>query len=50
MSCGSAKIQEMAPDFTAKAVVDGDFQDITLSDYRGLFLLFYILFDKNNLF
>jgi len=41
MSCGSAKIQELAPDFTAKAVVDGDFQDITLSDYRGSYVVLF---------
>lgn len=35
MSSGNAKIGQPAPDFTAKAVVDGQFKDLKLSDYRG---------------
>lgn len=35
MSSGSAKIGQPAPDFTATAVVDGQFKDIKLSDYKG---------------
>ncbi|KAI8880135.1 natural killer enhancing factor B [Backusella circina FSU 941] len=36
-----AQIQQPAPDFTAPAVVDGEFQDISLSDYRGKYLVFF---------
>ena len=36
MSAGNAQIGKLAPDFTAKAVMpDLQFQDLTLSDYRG---------------
>lgn len=36
MSAGKAQIGQLAPDFTAKAVMpDMDFKDIKLSDYRG---------------
>lgn len=35
MSAGNAKIGQPAPDFTATAVVDGQFKDIKLSDYKG---------------
>lgn len=38
-------VNKPAPDFTAKAVVDKDFKEITLSDYRGknVLLFFYPL-------
>lgn len=37
MAAGKAQIGKMAPDFTAKAVMpDGQFQDLKLSDYRGI--------------
>jgi alkyl hydroperoxide reductase subunit AhpC len=41
----SAQVQEKAPDFTAKAVVGHDFQDVSLSDYQGkcVVLFFYPL-------
>ena len=41
----SAQVQQMAPDFTAKAVVGNEFQDLSLSDYRGkcVVLFFYPL-------
>lgn len=35
MSAGNAKIGQPAPDFSATAVVGGQFKDIKLSDYRG---------------
>lgn len=35
MSSGNAKIGLPAPDFSATAVVDGQFKDLKLSDYRG---------------
>ena len=39
----SANIQEAAPGFKAKAVVDGDIVDVSTDDYKGkwLVLLFY---------
>uniref|UniRef100_H2YIX9 thioredoxin-dependent peroxiredoxin n=1 Tax=Ciona savignyi TaxID=51511 RepID=H2YIX9_CIOSA len=36
MSAGKARIQSVAPDFTATAVVNGDFKDITLSELKGV--------------
>ena len=41
----AARVQHTAPDFKATAVIDGDFKDISLSDYRGKYvvLLFYPL-------
>lgn len=35
MSSGNAKIGQPAPDFSATAVVDGQFKDLKLSDYKG---------------
>ena len=36
MAAGNARIGQLAPDFTAKAVMpDGMFKDLTLSSYRG---------------
>lgn len=32
-----AKVQSPAPDFRGIAVVNGDFQEIRLSDYAGIF-------------
>ena len=40
------QVTKQAPDFTAKAVVNGEFQDITLSQYKGkkyVVLFFYPL-------
>ncbi|KII90432.1 hypothetical protein PLICRDRAFT_532294 [Plicaturopsis crispa FD-325 SS-3] len=41
----SARVQQPAPGFTAEAVVDGQFKNISLSDYLGkwVILLFYPL-------
>lgn len=41
MSSGSAKIGQPAPDFTGKAVVDRQFKDLKLSDYRGKYVVFF---------
>lgn len=39
MAAGKAHIGKPAPDFTAKAVMpDGQFKDLTLSDYKGMTL------------
>lgn len=41
-----ARIQKLAPDFTTKAVVNGEFKDLTLSEFRGkkyVILFFYPL-------
>ncbi len=35
MSSGNAKIGQPAPQFKATAVVDGQFKDVQLSEYRG---------------
>jgi alkyl hydroperoxide reductase subunit AhpC len=36
-----AIIQKEAPDFTATAVIDEEFKDIKLSDYRGKYVVFF---------
>ena len=36
-----ARIGKLAPDFEAEAVVDGDFQKVKLSDYRGKYVVFF---------
>uniref|UniRef100_A0A183C1I0 thioredoxin-dependent peroxiredoxin n=1 Tax=Globodera pallida TaxID=36090 RepID=A0A183C1I0_GLOPA len=43
MSAGRAHIGKPAPDFTVEAVVDHDFQTISLSDFKGKYvvLIFY---------
>ncbi|XP_041640953.1 peroxiredoxin-2 [Cheilinus undulatus] len=41
MSSGNAKIGKPAPDFTATAVVDSQFKDIKLSNYRGKYVVFF---------
>ncbi|XP_058864122.1 peroxiredoxin-1-like isoform X1 [Acipenser ruthenus] len=41
MSSGNAKIGKPAPHFEATAVVDGQFKDIKLSDYRGKYVVFF---------
>ncbi|KAG7260387.1 hypothetical protein CRUP_006979 [Coryphaenoides rupestris] len=42
MSAGKARIGHPAPDFTAKAVMpDMDFKDLTLSDYRGKYVVLF---------
>lgn len=41
----SVQVQQQAPEFTADAVVNGDFKSVSLSDYRGKYvaLFFYPL-------
>jgi len=41
MSAGDAKIGQQAPAFTVQAVVDGDFQDVSLSDYKGSYVVLF---------
>uniref|UniRef100_A0A8C5Q2W4 Peroxiredoxin-1 n=1 Tax=Leptobrachium leishanense TaxID=445787 RepID=A0A8C5Q2W4_9ANUR len=42
MSAGNARIGKLAPDFTATAVMPGgEFKDLTLSDYRGKYVVFF---------
>jgi peroxiredoxin (alkyl hydroperoxide reductase subunit C) len=36
-----AQVQKPAPAFTAPAVVDGDFKDISLSDYKGKYVVLF---------
>jgi len=38
---GEARIQHQAPGFTAKALVNGDFKDVTLSDYKGHYVVLF---------
>lgn len=37
----SVQVQQRAPDFTAKAVVGHEFQDVRLADYRGKFVVLF---------
>lgn len=37
MSSGNAKIGQPAPDFSATAVVKGQFETVKLGDYKGNF-------------
>uniref|UniRef100_A0AAY5EM31 Peroxiredoxin-1 n=1 Tax=Electrophorus electricus TaxID=8005 RepID=A0AAY5EM31_ELEEL len=41
MSSGNAKIGHPAPQFKTTAVVDGQFKDVLLSDYRGKYLVMF---------
>ncbi|XP_072513175.1 peroxiredoxin-2 [Salminus brasiliensis] len=41
MSAGCAKIGKPAPQFKATAVVNGEFKEIQLSDYRGKYVVFF---------
>ena len=36
-----AQVQKPAPDFTAKAVVGGEFKNVTLSQYKGKYVLLF---------
>ena len=42
---GCLRVGQQAPDFTATAVVDQEFKEVTLSQYRGKYvvLFFYCL-------
>ena len=37
----SAKIGKPAPDFKATAVIDGNFKDISLKDYKGKYIVLF---------
>jgi alkyl hydroperoxide reductase subunit AhpC len=37
----SVQVQQKAPDFTAKAVVEHEFKDIKLSDYQGKYVVLF---------
>ncbi|MCB9882299.1 MAG: peroxiredoxin [Planctomycetes bacterium] len=37
----TAQIQKPAPDFKAMAVVNGDFKEVSLADYRGKYLVLF---------
>ena len=37
----SPRVQHPAPDFKAQAVVDGQFKEISLADYKGKYLVLY---------
>lgn len=41
MSLGELKIQKPAPRFSGTAVVDGQFKEISLDDYKGKYLVFF---------
>ncbi|XP_069460229.1 peroxiredoxin-2 isoform X2 [Ambystoma mexicanum] len=41
MTSGKAHVGKLAPDFEATAVVNGEFKDIKLSDYRGKYVVFF---------
>jgi len=41
MSLGALKIQKPAPRFSGTAVVDGQFKEISLDDYKGKYLVFF---------
>ncbi|XP_067416581.1 peroxiredoxin-2 [Emydura macquarii macquarii] len=41
MASGNARIGKLAPGFHAKAVVDGAFKEINLSDYRGQYVVLF---------
>lgn len=41
MSVGNFKIGHAAPAWEAPALVNGDFKDISLSDYKGKYLVFF---------
>ncbi|KAI9309363.1 thioredoxin-like protein [Cunninghamella echinulata] len=36
-----AQVQKQAPEFTGPAVVNGEFKDISLSDYKGKYVVFF---------
>ena len=36
-----AQVQKPAPDFTAQAVVNGQFKEVSLSDYKGKYVVVY---------
>jgi len=41
MSVGQLNLQKPAPEWSGTAVVNGEFKDISLADYRGKYLVFF---------
>jgi len=41
MSVGNLQLAKPAPDFTGTAVVNGEFKEISLSDYKGKYVVFF---------
>ncbi len=41
MTAGALRVGQVAPDFTATAVVDQEFKEIKLSDYRGKYVVLF---------
>ena len=41
MASGEAQIGKPAPEFTCGALVDGEFKSISLSDYRGKYVVLF---------
>lgn len=41
MSVGELKLTKPAPEWKGTAVVDGDFEEISLADFRGKYLVFF---------
>ena len=41
MTSGQAKIGKLAPEFTTDAVVDSDFKTVSLSDYKGKYVVLF---------
>ncbi|XP_045157643.1 peroxiredoxin-like isoform X2 [Mercenaria mercenaria] len=41
MSLGELKLTKPAPEWSAQAVVNGEFKEISLADYRGKYLVFF---------
>ena len=38
---GQLALQKPAPEFTAQAVVDGEFKTVKLSQYKGKYVVFF---------
>lgn len=41
MSIGELKLTKPAPEWSATALVGGEFKEISLADYRGKYLVFF---------
>lgn len=41
MSVAGLKLTKPAPEWSGTAVVDGDFEEISLADFRGKYLVFF---------
>jgi alkyl hydroperoxide reductase subunit AhpC len=41
MSLGDLKLTKPAPEWSAQALVNGEFKEISLADYRGKYLVFF---------